>query len=249
MTEYKPLDGPMYFLLGRTEQPPMGFTWRVWASRTSFYLKSRAEGVKHLKLSLHSDDPRHPAGGGFKMAMDTEEAYNKALEDERAAGWRSGDWPVWFPGRRLNDDAVLVARFRWTWDAATRLPPAPPAGDLKADAVGLAVPPPPEPGDAMDVDLIVSTKKPYWPSEQKARLDNACLGPLRNEAGDWLTGTVVKRRAGHYPPPTKAIGPRAAGREDEMRAVGSAVDPTGFLWMIEQRMSRSKLIAGASDLD
>lgn len=152
-----------------------------------------------------------------------------------------------FPGRQIAQDATLVARFRWTWDACHRLGPAPPPGDLNADAVGLAVPPPPDPGDAVDLDLVVSTKRPFWPDETRARRNNACLGPLRNEAGDWLTGVAVKRRAGHYAPPERAVGPRPAGRDDEMRALGSAVDPTGFLWLIEQRMSRSQLHEMASE--
>lgn len=247
MIGHQPLPGPMYIALGRSGQPAMGWAWRIWASRTSFYLKCCAPGVKHLKLSLHSDDPLHPAGGGFKIAMDTEEAFARAITEKKAVGWRHGDWPVWFPGKEIAEDGTLVARFRWTWDACNRLGPAPPPGDLKAQAVGLAVPPPTEPGDAVDVDLIVSENQPYWPNEARARRDEACLGPLRNQTGDWLTGVVVKRRAGHYPPPETAIGPRPSGRDDELRALGSAVDPAGFLWLIEQRMSRSKLHELASE--
>lgn len=246
MSQHEPLTSPMYFTVGRSGTPPLGFTWRLWASRTSFYLKSRAPGVKHLKLSLHGDDPRHPAGGGFKMAMDTEEAWERAIAEQTAAGWRSGDWPVWFPGRRISDDAVLVARLRWTWDVCNRLGPAPEAGPLKNGAKGFAVEPPPEPGDAVDIDLIVSTAKPYWLNEKSARRDKACFGPLRNDAGQWLTGTAVKRLATHYAPPPTAQGPTPAGKLDEMRAIGSAVDPTGFLWIVEQRMSRSGLTGSAN---
>ena len=93
----------------------------------------------------------------------------------------------------------------------------------------------------MDIDLIVSTAKPYWPSQKRARRDEACLGPLRNDSGDWLTGTAVKRLAGHYAAPPSAQAPTATGKQDEMRAIGSAVDPTGFLWIVERRMSRSGL--------
>jgi hypothetical protein len=110
MTEIEPLHVPMYLTLGRSGLPPMGFTWRLWASRTSFYLKCRAPGVKHLKLSLHGDDPRHPAGGMFKMAMDTDEAFARDLAEQKTAGWRTGDWPVIFPGKKIATDATLVAR-------------------------------------------------------------------------------------------------------------------------------------------
>jgi hypothetical protein len=236
-----PLNVPMYVALGRSDEPAKGFTWRIWASRTSFYLKSRAPALGHLKFSLHSEDPRHPAGGGFKMAMDTEEAFEQAVVDGRVKAERQGDWPVWFPGKQLNSDATLVMRMRWTWDVAARLGPAPAPGDLKKGAVGLMVPPPPQPGDAVDVDLIVSNAAPYWRQEAKARHDNACLGPLRNEAGDWLTGTVIKRSVASYPTPPRALGPRPANRQDELRAIGSAVDEEGVLWLVEQRMSKSKL--------
>lgn len=87
--------------------------------------------------------------------------------------------------------------------------------------------------------LIVSKDAPFWPQEKRARQDNACLGPLRNEAGDWLTGTVVKRAVSMYPTPVRALGPRPTDREDEIRAVGSAVDEQGVLWLVEQRGSKS----------
>lgn len=236
-----PLTVPIYVVLGRTDEPVKSFTWRIWDSRTSFYLKSRAPGLGHLKLSLHGDDPRHPAGGGFKMAMDTEEAFAQAIQDGRLKAERYGDWPLWFPGRQLNPNAKLAVRMRWTWDAATRLGPGPPPGNLKRGAVGLTIPPPPEPGDAVDVDLVVSSTRPFWPQEQKARIDNACLGPLRNESGDWLTGTVVKRSIALFPTPAGAIGPRPKNRLDELRAVGAATDDDGVLWLVEQRMSESEL--------
>lgn len=82
---HTPLEGPMYVTLGRNGEPALGFTWRIWASRTSFYLKSRAPHMQHLKLSLHSNDPRHPSGGGFKMAMDPEEKFEQDLADGKIA--------------------------------------------------------------------------------------------------------------------------------------------------------------------
>jgi hypothetical protein len=162
---------------------------------------------------------------------------------EEIASIRFGEWPIWFPGKVINETALLVARLRWTWDACVRLAPAPPAGDLKRNATGLAASPPPEPGDAVDIDLVVATGKPYWLQERRARADNACLGPLRNDADLWLTGTVVKRIAAHYPPPPHAVAPKPNGRQDELRGLAAGVDPEGFLWLTEQRMSRSALEA------
>jgi hypothetical protein len=203
--------------------------------------------MNHLKLSLHGIDPRHEGKEGFKIGMDPEPAFQQAVDEGRVAALRTGSWPIWFPGQRLNNDSTLVGRLRWTWDACTRLGPAPHPGELKKGAAGLVAPLPPEPGDAVDVDLILSQGKPYWPSEKKARQDNACLGPLRNTAGDWLTGVVVKRLAYQYAPPETAIGPRPKNSSDEIRAVSAAIDETGFLWLIEQRMSRQELTALSAD--
>jgi hypothetical protein len=229
----------IYVTTGDSRRGVLGFTWRIWPRGTSFYLKSGVPGMRHLKLSMHSDDPRHPAGGGFKLGMDTEESYRNAIDAGQALAVRGGQWPIWFPGAPQTDDATLVARLRWTWDACTRLGPAPEPGELTKDAVGLVAPVPGQPGDAMDVDLIVSKTKPYWRSEKRARRDNACLGPLANAAGDWLTGTIVRRLAAHYAPPDSLIAPRARSREDQLRGVAAGVDPTGFVWLIEQRMSRA----------
>ncbi|TCO48407.1 hypothetical protein EV646_104225 [Kribbella antiqua] len=201
--------------------------------------------MSHLKLSFHGDDPRHPVGGGFKIAID-DEGYRRAIAEGELLSTRSGIWPIWFPGQEVAEDAVLVTRMRWTWDACTRLGPALSPGELRRDATGMYAPVPPKPGDAVDVDLIVSAGRPYWPQETKARRDNACLGPLKNEADQWLTGTVVKRTASHRPPPDNAIGPRPTSSTDEVRAVGAAVDSEGFLWMVEQRMSRSALEAASA---
>lgn len=245
---HEPLSGPMYVTVGRTDRPPMGYAWRLWSSRTSFYLKARTPGVRHLKLSVHGDDPRHPGGGGLKIGMDTEEDYQGAVASQSLIGIRSGSWPIWFPGKHLVPGSLLVARLRWTWDACTRLPPAPSPGELAKGATGLAAPPPLEPGDAVDVDLILTEGRPYWPNETRARADNACIGPLRNDADQWLTGTVVKRLASHTPPPEHGVAPMPTGRGDELRGMSASIDPDGFLWLLEQRMSQSGL-AETAELD
>ncbi|WP_432520577.1 hypothetical protein [Kineococcus sp. SYSU DK006] len=238
---HAPLLKPMYVTVGRQGRPPMGYAWRIWTHRTSFYLKSRAPGLEQLKLSLHGDDPRHPAGGGFKIAMDA-----AAEPSQEVLTSQFGDWPIWFPGKEIEEGTILVARLRWTWDACTRLPAAPSPGDLRKGATGVAAPPPPEPGDAVDVDLILTTGEPFWLNESKARADDACIGPLRNDADQWLTGTVIKRTASHTPPPGHGVAPMPKGRGDEIRGVSASIDPEGYLWLLEQRMSRAGLSTLAS---
>jgi hypothetical protein len=46
-----------------------------------------------------------------------------------------------------------------------------------------------------------------------------------------------------------AIDTRPTDRADQIRAIACATDPTGFQWLIEQRMSRSTLQAMPSDPD
>lgn len=239
--EHEPLPGAMYFTIGGHGGPALGYVWRLWSGGTSFYMKSSYAGMRFLKLSVHGDDPRHPSGGGFKLGMDTEEAWTEALASGAMIGGREGEWPIWFPGRQLNENATLVARMRWTYDAVSRLGPAPEAKGLKKDAKGLAAPAPSEPGYATDIDLIVSRTLPYWREEPEARKMNGCMGPLHNKtAGLWLTGTVVRRWIPHYPHPRRHLGPMPTSRADQARGVGAGVDASGFLWLIEHRVSRTQ---------
>ena len=231
----------MYLTLGRPGGAIVGYTWRVWSSRTSFYLTSR--DLAHDTVEAQSSRRRSaaPAGRRVQVGDGPEDAFERDIAANKIVGVRVGGWPLRSSGSALTERAILVLRFRWTWDAIIRLGPAPPAGALRVGATGLAIPPPPKPGDAVDVDFVVSRDEPYWLNEKRARKDNACLGPLRNDSGVWLTGTVVKRWASHYPPPPTAVGPRPANRDDQLRAVAAAADSTGFVWLIEQRMSRSAL--------
>lgn len=234
-----PLAGPAVVTVGRPGKPVCGYTWRLWSRSTSFYLKARVPDMKHLKLSIHGDDPRHPAGGGFKLAMDPEDRYTEAVEQGTIRARRFGDWPIWFTGVPINDKATRVVRMRWTWDCCARMGAAPDPGDLRRGATGVLLRPPPAPGDAVDLDLVVSSDEPYWPHESDGRRRGALLGPLRNDSGQWLTGTVFKRNATLTPPPAAAIGPTPRGAEDQVRGVGFAVGADGLLWIVEQRMSES----------
>lgn len=235
----------MKLVVAAEGQPPASFAWRIWSNGTSFYLKSTAPGMKRLKLSLHGDDPRHPSGGGFKLGFDSSA---NSVPGETAEVIQ-GAWPIWFPGRRMvggpDSNVLHVARFRWTWDACTRLPPAGDPGKVRAKERAGRLPFPPEPGDAIDVDLVLSDVGPHWPREKVSRPRNACLGPLRNDADQWLTGVVAKRRAFMYPPPPTMDGsprsPVPTSSSDAVRGIEARVDPDGVMWIIETRMSLSWL--------
>lgn len=100
-------------------------------------------------------------------------------------------------------------------------------------------------GFALDVDLFVSDGAPFWPEEARVRAKDAALGPLKNRAGQWLTGEVHERqlstdptwrqvRAGAPPAPTQAV-----------RALGIGIDDEQVLWINEVALDRQEM----SELD
>lgn len=63
---------PIYFTVGRRSTPgTQGFGWRIWAAKTSFYIKPRHHSVAPWKISLHGPDEAIPGGGGaFHAKLD-----------------------------------------------------------------------------------------------------------------------------------------------------------------------------------
>lgn len=223
-----------YIAVGDQTLGHCGFTWRLWSRKTSFYLEAWSPGVKGFRISLHGDDPRHPTGGGFKAQL-------ARVPDNTRLLHAFGQWPYWFRGVQVTDCVRHVVRIRWTWDVCHRLERVAGPTKFKSGYEGALIPPPPKPGDAVDVDLFISTGAPYWPREQKARRNNAVIGPFVDASGQTLTGIVTKHLAFKYPPPPNSVGPEPQGPKDELRALGSGVDHNGLLWIVEQRMSRIHL--------
>ena len=148
--------------------------------------------------------------------------------------------PTWFPGAPVpGTRATHVLRFRTAWDAfGPGIPSAPSPGEVTPDAFAALVPAP-QPGYATDVDLYVSRGRPYWPNEKQARRDNACLGPLRSDAGEQLTAVVVKRPVLASPTPRDLL-PQLPPNADSVRGHGMQVDAEhGFLWICEAVLSRA----------
>jgi hypothetical protein len=234
----------IYFCVDDRSRNIRSYAWRVGWSRKSFYIKARYAPLAALKVSLHGPDPRH-GRPGFKVAVE-----ESAMECTRTAGGVVGgtpDWlPRWFDGREVTADVRHVVRFRHTWDLyAAAHPTAPNPGEVKPSAVAAVIPAPP-PLSAVDVDVYVARRRPYWPKERRARSDNACLGPLTSEAGEHLTAVAVRRRVADEPTPQAAHLPRPAKSDDYVRAVGATVDGAGVLWICEQWMSRAAAETGAT---
>lgn len=227
----------VYFVVGKREPPvKLGYVWRIWAGGTSFYLKPRDPRMGAAKLSLHG---QHPEGRqpGFRLALDGSPADDLAIVEV-------GNFlPRWFPGRPWHAGASHVVRLRWTWDLFdSAVPSGPAAGDVRA-SMSAFVAPPPSPGYAVDLDLYVWDRQPAWPGEAAARKDNAVLGPIRNAADQYLVGLIYRRAVPTNPAPPLAYGPPPTSAEDTVRGHAACLDDQGFMWVIEQRMSRSAMQA------
>lgn len=133
------------FLVRDARRNVMGYCWRLWWGRTSFYMKPRYAPLAGLKVSMHGPDSRHGLPG-FKVDFD-----RTALPGARLAGGlavaHSDTLPAWFPGRPLaNGRAIHVARIRHPWVMFHRgVPSAPTPTVPKGDAVALVVRPPEQP--------------------------------------------------------------------------------------------------------
>jgi len=220
----------MYLFVGDRDRQICGYTWRIGWSRTSFYIKARYRPLTSLKVSLHGPDERH-SRPGFKVAIE-EDALPTALASGGAIVGLAAHEPRWFSGSSLEGGSVHAVRFRWTSDLFDEgVPSAPNPRGIRSGALGSMIPLPPS-GFSADVDVYVTEGAPYWPSEGQARLDNACLGPLRNEADQYLTGISRRHSLESLPGPTSEIG--SVPSEARVRGVETTVDSDGLLWIIER---------------
>jgi hypothetical protein len=105
-----------------------------------------------------------------------------------------------------------VARIRWTWHLqrsrfiqAAALPGAVP--DIAEDQFGARLASRLGPNEAQDIDLVVSYGRLLWPAREQSVRDNSRLGPLRNNAGMYLTATSFRRSQTTSPVPNGLNSP------------------------------------------
>jgi len=238
-------ESEMYFFVGDRQRQICGYTWRIGWSRTSFYIKARYRPLTSLKVSLHGPDERH-ASPGFKVAIE-EDALPTAIASGGAIVGFAAHEPRWFSGLPVGSGSVHAVRFRWTSDLFDEgVPSAPNPRDIRPRALGSMIPLPPS-GHSADVDIYVTEGAPYWPNEVQARQDNACLGPLRNEADQYLTGVSRRHSMVSHPSPSSDIGPIAS--ESRVRGVESTVSPDGLLWMIERWLPTEMFTSSSANLE
>lgn len=218
------------FLVGDSAASMTSYAWRLWWHRTSFYLTPRYAPMSGVKVSLHGPDEEHETSG-FRVGIDREAMQRAQREGAVAHSPRGG---VWFSGREMVPGVRHVITLRWTPGLFNRgRPSGPNPGELRTGSLGHILPVP-SPGYATDLDLYICNGQPWWRGEHQARADNACLGPLRNDADQYLTGVVVRRSQRLKPTPAECKLPSPLSRGDRVRAIGTTVDQEGVLFIVEQ---------------
>jgi hypothetical protein len=234
MADRATLDSPgeaIYFFVADPNTGIAGYVWRVGWRSTSFYIKPTWKVLSGLKISLHGPDARH-SGPVFLVSKDEsagDVTANGGMMIDLSDGQRRS-----FSGAPIlgAEGTVLAARFRSTWSLfreGSKSGPRP--ADLKGAKVGACLPAPTL-FHATDLELFVSSGAPFWPNEAQARKDNACLGPLINEADQYLTAVSRRASVASSPTPSAFVGKEPEG--ERTRGIRTIVDPEwDFLWVIE----------------
>ncbi|MPV36950.1 hypothetical protein [Georgenia subflava] len=224
--------GGFYFVVG-SRTGPWSHTYRVWTSKTSFYIKPRDRALSAMKLSLHGPDPRGMRPG-WKLEFDGPRPQSGVLVGE------DGDKPKWYDSEEVADGVRRVLRVRVPWYTLDgSLPNGLGAKTFKGEFVGALVPPP-QPLNAVDVDFYVSDSEPYWPTVDPVRENNAGMGPLVHESGQVLTAVSHHRSLAKFPTPEGADRIEPMSPEDAIRGLFLAVEkPNGFAWVVETPVPRA----------
>lgn len=229
------------FLVRDEGTPCNSHTWRIWPSGTSFYLKSKDPEMDEMKMSVHGPRPDVTGPGPWlKVGRDS------SVKEPRTGAAGRGNLPIWFGGRQMTRDVKHVIRFRFDWTMFhSKVPSGKNPGDVtrpdrtQAGFVQRA----PRLGHAIDVDLYLCERRPYWPNEDQARAANGLLGPIKNKAGQYLTGEVHERALLTTPTPERFRAPLVDPGDPVVRGVGMGLDDSDVLWVNEVALSRIVLLA------
>lgn len=236
------------------DTPTLGRIWRITAKQTDFYIDSPsqpggADSIAHI--SAHGPNERFD-GHRFHIKIDRRQV---------AAAKAKGDFVLHevprrgfaFDGQQLAPHAFRVARLRWTWDlqrprfrTAAVSGPLPNLGDHQS---GARLPQLLPPNHARDIDLVISYGAPYWPNARGSLRDNARLGPLRNDAGLWLTATSYGRSQTTHPAPQQLVPRLPRAGEEPTRITCGAPGSSGtndMYWFVETITARQVLEASAA---
>lgn len=224
--------------------PVFGLEWRVWAQGTSFYLATRST-LKEVKISLHG--PRHPGAEPlWKVGYD--QGYTRTHGTDSVIRYASADQmddtrPMEFPGHMIGPAVRLAVRLRWVGEMFQ--PGAPsffPPGKIRAgNYSGAWVLGAPGPLSVAHLDFYVSQGQPWWPDRRRTLDRNALMGPLRNDADQYLTAVhfregVLSRfsEVASRPDPI----PLPDSLTDRVRGLGFNKHDLGFLEVDERWFPR-----------
>lgn len=233
-----PRESAFYFVVGARETGRWSHAWRVWAAKTSFYIKPKGRELGSVKISCHGPDPRPGLIAGWKLEPEPAESRRpNMIVDE---GIRRGKW---FEGEEVEEGTRLVTRVRVPWFTLDgSLPNGIGASEVKEEYRAFLIPTPTR-SNAADIDLYVSdTGEPYWPSKDQVRASNAGPGPLRNESGQILTAVVHLRSMAKVPTPEGHDRLLPMDAADAIRGLFLRVPSRrSFAWAVETPMSRTAL--------
>lgn len=238
-----PADDPdvVYFMVSPPDTRRRGYTWRIWAGGSSFYVAPMGAAFGGIKFSLHGPDEKHPTTSMFKF--DTPVPPGKGTPGvDGVILLRSGPTHrIVVPGRVITATVKHVVRIRTTWDLFNRrVPPVAYAKTPERGQLGLHAPTP-RPMRAADLDIFVCDRRPFWPDEPRARRSNAAVPAIVNGANppQYLTAVSYERSVITDPEPKPFDVPRPLSDADQLRAFVITEAPEGFLWITEYLTSRA----------
>lgn len=221
---------------------PIADVWRFTGKRSGFYV-DLSDGKEKVKLSVHGPQKKHTSHR-FHIKVDHGWADTAHEHGEFIAHGLDAEYS--FAGVEVAPRAYHVARVRWSAEilrrkykrfvVSTELP------EVSTTEPGHIVSKPVGTGDCVDVDLVMAYDTPYIAGGERARKDNAVLGPLTNGTGMWLSATVVRRLERDHPTPADLHCPRPEPGEvpNRLLACGPGNDGAdGIYWFVEGVTSRS----------
>lgn len=222
----------------------LGSIWRITAKKADFYIEAGKSPFAHL--SVHGPQKGFTTHR-FHMKIDRKVA---SAAKERGV-FVAHDIPrkgYPFNGRRLTEQAFLVARIRFSWQLQRlryrQVATTEPLFEPKEHQQGIQLASDLKPNGVWDIDLVVSYDEPYWPHPWQTERDRSRLGPLRNNAGMWLTGTSYHDRHGsRHQPPSSLIRPPHPGEQPILFLAGGPGlnDPDDLFWLTETITGRDLL--------
>lgn len=229
------------------ETPPLGNIWRITAKGSDFYLDTLGETGNAMHVSLHGPQ-RDFTDHRFHLKVD-----RRAAGEARASGHfvehtvPSKGQP--FNGKQVAEGTYQVARIRWRWhlqrqrfrDAAV----SGNAPEIMDGQVGRKLGTKLTENSAWDVDVFVSYREPYWPSELgRPRNGDPRLGPVANDSGMWLTAASVHRSEMRDPSPRYLVPRLPLLGETPNRMTCAGLGPEGdkdMYWFVETITARELL--------